>query len=116
MVFLTFRFSLSFKEKILSVITVFKYQRTLERGQHPHEIRRASSATQALCAASEPATDILGTSATCWSKQSPRGNGFSLKDSRFRLDIRQELFTVRVARHWNRTLKEGVDASGSVQA
>lgn len=29
MVFLAFRFSRSFKEKILSVITVFKYQRAL---------------------------------------------------------------------------------------
>lgn len=80
MVFLTFRFSRSFKEKILSVITVFKYQRALERGQHPHVIRRASGATQSLCAASEPAADILVTSATCWGKHSPRGNGFSLKE------------------------------------
>lgn len=37
MVFLTFRFPVSFKEKILSVITVFKYRRALEKGQHHHD-------------------------------------------------------------------------------
>lgn len=65
MVFLTFRFSMNFKEKILSVIRVFKYWRTLERGQHPHVLRKAESATQALCAASEPADNISGTPAPC---------------------------------------------------
>ena len=35
-----------------------------------------------------------------------RGDGFKLKEHKFRLDISNELFTMRVARQWKRLPRE----------
>jgi len=39
-----------------------------------------------------------------------RGNSLQLKEGRFRLNIRNKLFTVSVVRHWHRSPREAVDA------
>jgi len=39
-----------------------------------------------------------------------RGNGSTLKEVRFRLDIRKHFFTVRVVKQWNRLTRKVMDS------
>jgi len=50
--------------------------------------------------------DRLFSSACC---NRTRGNGFKLKEGRFRLDIRKKIFMMTVVKHWHRFPREAVN-------
>ncbi|GAB0185465.1 hypothetical protein GRJ2_001011800 [Grus japonensis] len=77
---------------------------SLEKRRFQGDLR---AAFQYLKGNSKKAGEGLFTRA--WSDRT-RGNGFKLKEGRFRLDIRKKLFTVKVMRYWNRYPRDAVAA------
>ncbi|KAK4824902.1 hypothetical protein QYF61_021417 [Mycteria americana] len=65
------------------------------------------AAVQYLKGAYKKDRDKLFSRACC---NSTRGNGFKLKEGRFRLNTRKTFFMMKVVKHWNRLPREVVDA------
>jgi len=84
----------------LRELGLFCLEKTRLRGE-------LTAAFQYLRGAYKKAGDRLFTRA-CSDRKN--GNGFKLKEGRFRLDRRKKFFTLRVMRHWHRVPTEAVAA------
>jgi len=76
---------------------------SLERRRLRGDLRAAASAWRGCERAGE------GLVTRAW-RDRTRGDGFKLKEGRFRLDVRKKCFPLRVVRPWPRLPREVVDA------
>jgi len=74
---------------------------------YSHKTWRHIAAFHGLKGAYNKDGDKLFSRACC---DKTRSNGFTLKEGRFRLNIRKEFFTRSVVKHWNAFTREVVDA------